>query len=255
MTRATDVLAGLRLALTTFTVLPLPTGRVDRVTGRWAMGFAPLAGALLGGLVAGLLAGLGALGAPPLLAAVLAVGALALATRGLHLDGLADTADGLGCHAGPQRALAVMRSPEVGAFGVAALTLTLAGQVAALAALATHRAFLAAALAVATGRVGITWGCRRGVPAARADGLGALVAGTLPVCVPVGWTALAALAAVRAVAGRPWQGPLAVAVAAAVSVAMTWHVTRRLSGVTGDTLGAGCEAAVLAAGCVLALGG
>ena len=245
--------AGLRLALTTLTVLPLPPGRVDRAAGRWAMACAPPVGGLLGALVAGLLAGLWMVGCPPLLAGVLAVGGLALATRGLHLDGLADTADGLGCHGGPERALSVMRSPEIGPFGVATLTLTLTGQVAALAALATSGHWYAAAVAVTAGRVGLTWACRRGVPAARPSGLGALVADSLPWWVATGWTAVLAAAALPAVPHRPWQGPLAVLVAVVVAVALTAHTTRRLSGVTGDVLGAVCESAVLAAAAVLAL--
>lgn len=250
-----DGLAGLRLAATTLTVLPLPVGRVDRAAGRWAMALAPVVGGLLGALTVGLLAGLDALGASPLLAAVLAVGALALGTRGLHLDGLADTADGLGCHGPPERALAVMRSPEVGPFGVATLTVVLLGQVAALAALTDAHRWLAVGLAVATGRTALTWACRRGVPAARPTGLGALVAGTVPPSVPALWTVALAGVAVASVPGRPWQGPVAVVLALGAGLAVTAHVTRRLSGVTGDTLGAACEATVLAAAAVLSFGG
>ncbi|HEY9388553.1 MAG TPA: adenosylcobinamide-GDP ribazoletransferase, partial [Mycobacteriales bacterium] len=55
------------------------------------------------------------------------------------------------------------------------------------------------------------------------------------------------------VPGHPWQGPLAVVVAALTAVALTAHTTRRLSGVTGDVLGAVCESGVLAAATVLAL--
>ncbi len=249
-----DLSAGLRLALTTFSVLPLRPGRVDRAAAAWAMALAPLVGAALGVLLAVALAGFTLVGTPPLLAGMLALGALALATRGLHLDGLADTADGLGCHGPPARALEVMRAPANGAFAVVTLVLFLGAQAAALAALATHQRWLGGVVAIAAGRLAIVWSCRRGVPAARPDGLGALAAGTVPAAAAAGWTLLLAAAAVPAVAGRPWQGPLAVLGATAASVALTWHVTRRFGGVTGDTLGASCEAAALVALAVLASG-
>jgi adenosylcobinamide-GDP ribazoletransferase len=211
---------------------------------------APLVGSLLGVLAAGLLAGLVRLGATALLAAALTVGALALATRGLHLDGLADTADGLGSGAPPDRALAVMRSPEVGAFGLATLVLVLLTQVAALAQVAAGSHWLSAGLGVAVGRVGLVWGCRRGVPAARADGLGALVAGTVPGWLCLLWTVAAAVVGAAA-AGVP--GAAAVVAATALAVLLVAHAGRRLGGVTGDVLGAACESAVVAAWVLLAL--
>ncbi|MET8468031.1 adenosylcobinamide-GDP ribazoletransferase, partial [Micromonospora zamorensis] len=77
--------------------------------------------------------------------------------------------------------------------------------------------------------------------AARQDGLGALVAGTVgPVALTAGAVAVALLA-VGAVPGRPWQGPLAVAVALAVALLLLNHVVRRLGGITGDVLGATVE--------------
>jgi len=246
------VAAGLRLALTTLTVLPLPPGRVDRATGQVAMVVAPLVGALLGVLAGGLLAGLVRLGAGPSLAAALTVGGLALATRGLHLDGLADTADGLGSAATPDRALAVMRSPEVGALGVATLVLVLLTQVTALAQLAGGSHWVSAGLGVAVGRVGLVWGCRRGLPAARPDGLGALVAGTVPGWLCLLWTIVAA-AVGTAAAGLP--GAAAVVAATALGILLVAHSRRRLGGVTGDVLGAACETAVLVAWVLLALAG
>jgi adenosylcobinamide-GDP ribazoletransferase len=230
----------------------MPPGAVDRAAAGVAMSVAPLVGVALGASAAGALAGLLRLGATPLLAAALAVGGLALATRGLHLDGLADTADGLGSAAAPDRALAVMRSPEVGAFGVATLILVLLAEVAALAQLVAGRHWLAATAGVAVGRVAICWGCRRGLPAARADGLGALVAGTVPLPVCLLWTLLAGAAGAAAV-DLPVAGVAAVLTAVAVAVGLVGHARRRLGGMTGDVLGAACEAAVLGTWALLAL--
>jgi adenosylcobinamide-GDP ribazoletransferase len=240
-----QVAAGLRLALTTFTVLPLRPGRVDRSCAAVAMAVAPAVGALLGAVLAGTLIGLDALRAPPALAGVVVVGLGALLTRGLHLDGLADTVDALGAYRSREQALAIMKKPDVGPFGVTALVLVLLGQSAAVAAL-PPRGWLAASACVvaatACGRAAVSWACRRGVPAARPDGLGALVAGT------TGWPALAlgtafvAALAVSAVPGRAWQGPIAVVAALAVALLLLRHVVRRLGGITGDVLGAAVEA-------------
>jgi adenosylcobinamide-GDP ribazoletransferase len=232
---------GLRLAVTTLTVAPLRPGRVDRHTAAVAMAFAPLVGAAVGLAQGVVLVGLDAAGFPGLLAAVVAVGTGALLTRGLHLDGLADTVDALGAYAGRERALDIMRRPDIGPFGVVAIVFVLLAQVAALAAGPTVVAVVSAA---ATGRLAIGWACRHGVPAARPDGLGALVAGTVgPVALAAG-TATVALLSVLAVPGRPWQGPLAVAAALAAGLLLTRHAVRRLGGVTGDVLGAVCELAV-----------
>ncbi len=107
--------------------------------------------------------------------------------------------------------------------------------------------------AVATGRLGVTLACRRGVPAARPDGLGALVAGTVSwAWVAGGFVAVAAVSAF-AVPGRPWQGPVAVAVALVAVALLVRHATRRLGGVTGDVLGAVVEVATTVAYIALAL--
>ncbi|WDZ84455.1 adenosylcobinamide-GDP ribazoletransferase [Micromonospora cathayae] len=235
--------AGLRLAVTTFTTLPLPAGRIDRAVAGTAMAVAPLVGAGLGVLLGGVLLGLAQV-APPLVAAALTVTVGTLVTRGLHLDGLADTVDALGSYRRGPAALEIMKKPDVGPFGVAALVLVLLVQAAVLAELAARpgpAAFAAVVAATAAGRLGVTVACRRGVPAARPDGLGALVAGTVgPVAVLAGTVAVA-LVAVAAVPGRPWQGPLAVLAALTAVLLLLRHLVRRLGGVTGDVLGAVVE--------------
>ncbi len=216
-------------------------------------------GALLGAAAGGGAAALTAAGVPAAVAGLLAVGFLALATRGMHVDGLADTADGLGCYGPPERALAVMRDGGSGPFAVVTLLVTLGVQAAAFAALADGPvvpAVAAAALAAATGRAAFAWCARRGVPAARPGGLGATVAGSQPPWVaPAWWLALAGVwagtAGLWSVPGRPWQGPLAVAVAAVAVVALSAHTRRRFGGTTGDVLGAANELAVTAALVVL----
>src|SRR3954453_11429656 len=112
----------LRLDFGTLTLRRVPPRRViDRRVGGRAMTLAPLVGLLLG-LVA---AGLGALADladfSPLVIAVLVVALLAVLTRAIHLDGLADTADGLGSGRHGDDALAVMSKSDIGPFGVVTL--------------------------------------------------------------------------------------------------------------------------------------
>ncbi len=238
----------LRFAVGLLTVLPVrpvePTARLGAGALRWA----PVVGAALGAGAGGLLIGLAALGVPPLVAGLLAVGFLALATRGMHVDGLADTADGLGCYGPPERALAVMREGGVGAFAVVTLVVVLGVQAAALAELASTGP--SAASATAAGRAGFCWVGRRGVPAARPGGLGALVAGSQPWWVPAAWwTALAA--AGLALGPRAMIG---VALGAALVVALSWHTARRFGGMTGDVLGAASELATTVVLVVLSTG-
>ncbi|MQA16972.1 MAG: adenosylcobinamide-GDP ribazoletransferase [Pseudonocardiaceae bacterium] len=244
---------GLRLALTWLTVAPVPMrGTVDRRAARRALAWAPLVGLVLGSLAVGVLGGLRLLGAAPLLAGLLAVAALAGATRGMHLDGLADTADGLGSY-DRGRALEVMRDGSAGPFAVVVLVLVLGVQSSALAVLTSTDRLGAVVLAVTTGRVAFAWCCRRGVPAARPEGMGALVAGTQPRAVTAAWGVALLVAGLAVVPGRPWQGVVAVALAAAAVAALSRHATRRFGGVTGDVLGAASELAttVVVATCAL----
>jgi adenosylcobinamide-GDP ribazoletransferase len=234
----------LRFALSLLTVLPVPSVGPGRRIAARALRWAPVVGAVLGAAAGGLLVGLEALGVPALVGGLLAVGFLALATRGMHVDGLADTADGLGCYGPPERALAVMREGGVGAFAVVTLVVVLGAQAAALAALADTgpSAVAAVALAAAASRAGFGWVARHGVPAARPGGLGALVAGSQPWWVPVAWwTALAAAGLALGL-----RAAVGVALGAALVIALSWHTTRRFGGMTGDVLGAANELATTA---------
>ncbi|GAA2055756.1 adenosylcobinamide-GDP ribazoletransferase [Catenulispora yoronensis] len=254
--------AGLRLAFSTLTALPVgPPPVVDRAVAGRAMAWAPAVGLVLGGSAGAVAAGLGWWTASPAVAAVAGVGTVAALTRGLHLDGLADTADGLGSAKPPTEALRIMKASDIGPFGVITLVLALLGQVLLLAgAWGRHGAWYgvcALALACVVGRLAVTWACRPGVPSARPDGLGAWVAGSVSrVGVAV---ATAASLAVAGVAGLCvadgvrwllWPGAVVVGITAAFG--MLRHTNRRFGGITGDVLGALVETGLTAALLVLA---
>jgi adenosylcobinamide-GDP ribazoletransferase len=242
--------SGLFLAVSWLTVCPVPArwtaGTPRPAVAAAAIRWAPVIGALLGAAAGAVLLGLAALGLPAPVAGLLTVAFLALGTRGMHLDGLADTADGLGCFGPPERALAVMRDGAAGPFAVVTLVLVVGIQAAALAELVVTgpAAVPAVALAAATGRAGFGWVCRRGVPAARPDGLGASVAGSQPWWVSVLWWAVL-LAAGVGLAGP--GGGWAVGLGALVTVALARHAAHRFGGMTGDVLGAVGELATTAA--------
>ncbi|MFC7344130.1 adenosylcobinamide-GDP ribazoletransferase [Saccharopolyspora griseoalba] len=239
---------GLRLAVSWLSVLPVPAGEVDDRSSRQAIALAPLVGALLGGAGALVLWGLSAAGAPPLLAGFLVVGLLALLTRGMHVDGLADTVDGLGCYGGPERALQVMRDGGAGPFAVVALIVLLGAQAVSFGALA-HQPWVLV-LACAVGRAGFVLCCRRGVPAARPEGLGALVAGSQPTWLVAGWWL--ALATLGFLAGH--HVLVGVLAAAALLQVFVQHATRRFGGINGDVLGASSELATTVVLIAAALG-
>jgi len=251
--------SGLRLSVTLLTVIPLrgPVTEPSRDTTAAAMAWAPAVGLLLGGIAAAVLVVADhSLGAGPLTAAGLAVAALALLTRGLHLDGLADLADGLGSGQPAAGALDIMRRSDIGPFGIVTLVLTLVIQVGALAhaeAAGDGRGPVALIAAAVTGRLALTWACRRGVTAARPSGLGAMVAGTVRPAVAAGIT-LIVLAAAISVVRTGLTLPLAVVAGLAAAFVLQRRAVRRLGGITGDVLGALIETAATVTLVVAAMG-
>lgn len=240
-----------RLALGTLTAWPVAAPRrVDRDVAGRAMLAAPLAIAPTLAALAALAAALRAVGAAPLLIAVLLLAGLVVSCRAMHLDGVADLADGLSASYSRERALEVMRRGDVGPSGVAAVVLVLLVDAAALAALTTSPVGLTlAALAVLASRYVLTWACVS-LPAARSGGLGATVARSVhPAAAAGSGAALLALClAASLAAGAPWWSGPAVLLAALGAAAAVFHRARaRLGGMTGDVLGAGVEYSLAAA--------
>jgi adenosylcobinamide-GDP ribazoletransferase len=248
-------LAAVRSALTLFTVVPVHSEPLDRRTAGATMLAAPAAGLVTAVLAAGVVATLRLLidkdESQFILMAVAGIAALSVASRGLHLDGLADTTDALGSYRDPEGALAIMRKGDVGPFGVASIVVTLLLQMAGLhACLQVHRSTEGLLVAGTTGLLAATWACV-GVPAARSTGLGATVAGS--VGRRAAWAATAAVVAFAGLAGgideaSGLQGALRAIAAMAVGLLLAWvfrrHAVRRLGGITGDVFGALVEIAL-----------
>lgn len=254
--RGHPLLDGVRLSLGLLTIVPAGDVAVDRRTVRDALLLAPVVGVGLGVIAWAVGGVLHARGLGSLLAAVAAVATPAVATRALHLDGLADLADGLGSRRPAAAALEVMRRSDAGPFGVITLVLVLIAQVAAVArAWELELAGPALVLACTTGRLSLLHACRTGAQAARPDGLGALVAGAVPRSAAAAATAVGIAGAVAwGALDSPGQaGAFGLAVTAGICSAalLLRHATRRLGGVTGDVLGAGVETATTA--CLLVL--
>ncbi len=234
-----------RLAVGTLTVLPSGTVRLDRQVARNAMVIAPLAVVPLAVLAGGLGWVGHRVGCPSLLSGLLVVGVLALGTRALHLDGLADTVDGLGSGWDREKALAVMRRGDIGPMGVTALILILSGQAVAVGELLTSWAGpVRLAVLICCSRAVLVLVCVRGVPAARADGLGAAVAGSVPRgATAATWMVVTGVLIVLSWrGGGPWWQGLVSALAVLLGVAILLRsCVRRFGGVTGDVMGAAVE--------------
>jgi adenosylcobinamide-GDP ribazoletransferase len=212
----------------------LPTGLAPRARladAAWAF---PLAGALLGAV-----AGIGfvvaeALALPALAAALVAVCLGAGLSGALHEDGLADTADALGCRGGRERRLEIMRDSRIGGYGALALVFSVGLRAAALAALGPWAGLAALVAAHAVSRAALPLAMTLSPPA-RADGLGA--GAGRPDGAGLRW-ALGLGLLVAALTLGPGVGLLASALAGAITLAAVGLARRRFGGFTGDVLGA-----------------
>lgn len=198
---------GLRLAFGTLSILPVSAPRtVDRVVAGRAMVLAPLVGLVLGGIAAAVVAGADRLKPEaPLLSAVLGIVVIVVLSGALHLDGLADTADGFGSRRDRETKLRIMKQSDIGPFGVVSIAVVLLLDVAALHACVQNgfgwQAMLIAGIA---SRLTLPWSCRTSIPSARPDGLGAMVAGTV----------------------RPYAAGLVTLVGIAIAAVLGWLTSR-----------------------------
>ncbi len=185
---------------------------------------------------------------PPTLTATVIVLTGIVLTGALHLDGLADMADGFGGGRTRDDVLRIMRDHQIGTYGAIALITTLLLQINAIASLIERDAaarFLV--MAPAASRWAMVLLGRR-LPYARTDaGLGRAL--TDHVRDRQVWESTALVLAITAMLARG-SGIVSLALTLAVTVGVGFVCWRRIGGITGDTLGANavlCETMILVA--------
>jgi adenosylcobinamide-GDP ribazoletransferase len=220
------------------TVIPVPVRLNEQDFERAPIWFPPV-GLLLGVAVALGDLGLARLGASPWLLSIASVGLLAALSGGLHLDGLADTADGLLSARRRERALEIMRDSHIGTMGVLALIFVLALKVAALTELTGPARWRALVLAPLAGRC-LHVAIMGLLPYAREEGGLADVFIRRRRTVRVFWAGLCLLAAGVFLFGLQ-SGLICVGLVIVIASLFSLWYLRRIGGFTGDTLGATSE--------------
>lgn len=232
-------------ALGMFTLLPVPpTMEVTPEVNRKVIVALPWSGLVCGLIGAAAAALVLVCGAGDLLAAMVGLAAITGVTGAMHLDGVADTADGLASRKPPEEALAIMRHSDIGPMGVATVVLVLLLQATALASESLGGLPLVATLACLpmVGRIAAVHATVEGIPGARAKGFGALFTGITSRTTAV----LDSVAVLLVTAGAGFlAGGFGLAAGLVTAAAVAWlvagrwqkHLLRRLGGLTGDTFG------------------
>ncbi len=236
-------------AVAFLTTIPVPVGWLDeRQDYKKCVAWFPVVGVVIGGCIALIAWGLVSV-VPALPAAVLIAGAMAVVSGALHLDGLADTADGFLSGRPRERVLEIMHDSRTGAMGVVAVVLVLLLRVSLLAEVCGMEGpypFAVVALAPVCGRCSLVWSMQLN-PYAGGDGLGRSY-----------WhrswaVSLVALAGLMAIAS--WligtDGLIGTGTALGLTFVFSLWCRRRIGGATGDTAGACCE--LTETGCLLAV--
>lgn len=230
-------------AIAFLTRLPVPSRLVfdAKDVGRSARWF-PLIGLMIGGFLVAALQILTAV-FPALVTAFLIVAIDALITGALHLDGLADTADGFGGGRSREDVLRIMRDHAIGSYGAVALIVVVAIKASALAELIVrHRAAAWLALMPMLGRWSVVLLSATQPYARRLDQDGAPSGGAVSDFVGrVELVVASATALPSAFILATWRGLAAALLVLAASGLWGWYCRRRIGGVTGDTLGASVE--------------
>ena len=225
-------------ALRFLTILPLPAGNnVEEAHLSRSVPFFPVVGLLIGLAAATLDSALYHL-FPPLLSSVLVVIALMAVSGGLHLDGLADSADGLLSSRPREQMLEIMRDSRTGPMGVAALICVISMKIAAVASIEVGRRWAVLLLIPLAGRCALVV-LLVILPYARSEG-------GLATVFHKNRSAFRAIWAIGLLVLVAWlsagtEGLVMVAASVVGMLLFAGFIYTRIGGLTGDTLGAACE--------------
>lgn len=241
--RTLNAMRRLLLAVHTLTPVRAPLrGEPSDGDLRQSTAFYPLVGLFVGLLPAGVLM----IPMPDLSCAALALAAWVVASGAVHLGGLAHCCDAAfapaagDAEATRQRRLQILRDPHPGVFGVAGMVLLMLGKWTAL----VHAPAFAPLVAAALARWGMVHALRTYV-AARPDGLGARLAGPVPLWTAT-WIAVAVLGLITFASPDPSLTGVAVTVGTAASLVAAAFLVDRFGGITAGACGAAVEVAELA---------
>jgi len=225
-------------ALSFLTILPVDQPSLPEEKGlARSMTFFPLVGLLIGLLLTVAYLILSFLFSKSL-ALWLTLGCLALLTRGLHLDGFADTIDGFAAGGPKEKILEVMRDSRIGAFGVVGLILLIGAKYLALDQITGPSIPGSLILMTVMGRNSMVWVCFRSPYARTGEGLAKPFAENLTSREMI-LSSASAIAMGLMVGGL--EGVLAFIGIGLFSLAFRLFFLRKLNGITGDVLGAANE--------------
>ena len=227
-------MSAITAAIRFLTVVPAPGGEWSARAASRSVAWFPAVGLGIGGAVAAVNWAAG-LAMPGLPAAALALAAGVVLTGALHLDGLADTFDGLLGGDTPKRRLEIMKDPSIGVYGVAGVVLVLIAKWGGLASLPDTYGWAAIAVAAMSGRLAAV-ASMAVFRYERSQGLGSPFVGASRVAYLAAAVFAAALAFVLA---GPF-GLAALACATVVGLAVSAFAVRQLNGgVTGGCIRGG----------------
>lgn len=226
---------------------PVPL-KIDFTVDRFVAGmqWMPLVGFVVG-LPAAMVMYLGTLVFGTDIAAFLALFVLITVTGGLHLDGIADTADGLFCYRPRERVLEIMRDSTLGANGVIAIVLTVLIKFLMLKTIPPEGAVAALIGAPAAGRTATVWHAAFSVYARKGAGLGEFVDRIGPFqALTATLYSVVLVTAVQFMLGMGLFAAILCGIAlhlgtALVAVIFARYLRFRIGGITGDTIGATIE--------------